>query len=99
MLITKSMKFPKLYSTDGKPKDKVEVVAKFFTPDSQCTWYAVEFDGDDTFYGWCDIGMGGELGYFSKSELESLRGNLGLPVERDRYFKGTLAQVMQGEVS
>jgi Protein of unknown function (DUF2958) len=30
-----------------------------------------------------------ELGYFALSELTSIRGNLGLPVERDRYFQPT----------
>lgn len=100
MLITKAMKFPKIGTTDGKPKDKVEVVAKFFTPDSQFTWYATEFDGKDTFFGLCDLGMGcPELGYFCLSELLTIRGSLGLPVERDRWFKGTLAQVMTNEVS
>jgi hypothetical protein len=31
-----------------------------------------------------------ELGYFSLDELEQLRGPLGLPVERDLYWKPTL---------
>jgi hypothetical protein len=30
-----------------------------------------------------------ELGYFRLSELQSVRGNLGLPVERDRFFTPT----------
>jgi len=63
-------------------------VVKFFTPDSGWTWYASEFDGTDTFFGLVD-GFEKELGCFSLSELASVRGKLGLPVERDRYFRPT----------
>ena len=59
--------------------------AKFFTPDSNWTWYATEFDDVDTFFGLVD-GFEKELGYFSLSELESIRGPFGLKVERDLYF-------------
>lgn len=58
---------------------------KFFTPDSSWTWYASEFDGDDTLYGLVD-GFELEYGYFSLSELEAVRGPMGLPIERDRFF-------------
>ena len=77
---------PKLYANE-EVKDPKAVV-KFFTPDSNWTWYAMEFDGDDTFFGLVD-GMEKELGYFSLSEIESLRGAFGLPVERDQWFKPT----------
>lgn len=66
------------------------VQCKFFTPDGAATWLVLEFDGDDTFYGWVTLGLGpdcDELGTFSLQELESLRGKLGLPVERDKFFK------------
>jgi Protein of unknown function (DUF2958) len=37
-------------------------------------------------FGLCDLGAGfPELGYVSPPELASLRGQLGLPVERDRF--------------
>ena len=58
---------------------------KFFTPAGGWTWYATEFDGDDAFFGLVS-GFEIELGYFSLSELESVRGPLGLPIERDLYF-------------
>jgi hypothetical protein len=35
------------------------------------------------------IGIAKEFGPFSLSELQSIRGKLGLPVERDRFFKPT----------
>ena len=56
------------------------------TPDSNWTWYVTEFDGKDTFFGLVD-GFEKELGYFSLSELESVKGPLGLKIERDVYFK------------
>jgi len=59
---------------------------KYFTPDSSWTWYGCEYDGKDTFFGLVD-GHEKELGYFSLSELQSLRGPLGLPVERDLWWK------------
>jgi len=61
---------------------------KFFTPDSGWTWYATGYDGKDIFYGLV-FGFEKEMGNFSLSELESVRGPLGLPVERDFYFKPT----------
>lgn len=85
-LITKALrrKLPPLYSQDGK-EGKAIAQAKFFTPDSSWTWYATEFDGDDTFFGLVD-GHEKELGYFLLSHLRSIRGKLGLPIERDLYF-------------
>jgi hypothetical protein len=58
---------------------------KFFTPDSGWTWYPTEFDGEDLFFGLVS-GLAVELGYFSLSELEVVRGPLGLPIERDLHF-------------
>jgi hypothetical protein len=33
------------------------------------------------------VGVEPELGYFRLSDLQSVRGTLGLPVERDKYFE------------
>ena len=52
-------------------------------------------DDEDLLFGLCDHGMGfPELGYVRRSELESLRGALGLPVERDpcREARGSIMQ-------
>ena len=65
-------------------------VVKLFTPDGGCTWLLTELDPDDPdiAFGLCDLGLGfPELGAISMSELAALRGRLGLPVERDRYFE------------
>ena len=59
---------------------------KYFTPDSNWSWYAAEFDGEDLFFGLV-IGFEIELGYFSLQELQETRGPLGLQIERDLYYE------------
>ena len=76
---------PALYANEELGLDALAIV-KFFTPDSNWTWYASEFDGKDTFFGLV-IGFETELGYFSLRELSEAHGPLGLPIERDLYFK------------
>lgn len=58
------------------------------------TWYALEFDEVDTFFGLI-IGFEAELGYFSLSELQAARGPLGLPIERDVHFQPTRLSVVR----
>lgn len=77
-------KLPPLYANEALGMTALAVV-KYFTPDSDYTWYASEFDGEDIFFGLV-VGAFMELGYFSLSELQSVRGHLDLPVERDLYF-------------
>jgi hypothetical protein len=63
---------------------------KLFTPDAGCTWLLTELlpEEPDIAFGLCDLGMGyPELGTVRLSELSALCGPLGLPVERDLYFK------------
>ncbi len=70
--------------------DHVPVV-KLFTPDAQCTWLLSEIiPGDEVLaFGLCDLGLGTpELGYVSLDELSELRGQLGLPIEKDIGFEG-----------
>ena len=74
----------------GSQEEVADPVArvKFFGPDTGWTWYATEGEpqGDDfLFYGYVR-GVGDEWGYFTLSEIQSIRGALGLPVERDLYF-------------
>ena len=87
---------PPLYSQDGNGGEAIAYV-KFFTPDSSWTWYATEFDGTDTFFGLVD-GLERELGYFSLSELQTARGPLGLPIERDLYWQPTPLQEIAPEL-
>ena len=68
---------------DGPP------IVKLFTPDGAATWLISEADPDDAdrLFGLCDLGLGfPELGYVSLAEISSVRGQLGLPVERDLHF-------------
>ena len=66
-------------------------VVKLFTPDACATWLITEAypEGPDLrLFGLMDLGLGEpELGYAMLSEIEDARGKLGLPVERDLYFK------------
>ena len=79
-------KLPPLYAQE-KEKDPT-VYVKFFTPDSNWTWYATEGEqqnGDFIFFGYV-IGQEREWGYFSLNELSSAYGPWGLPIERNLYF-------------
>jgi len=76
---------PLLYANEEEGL-AAQALVKFFTPDSNWTWYASEFDGEDIFFGLV-IGFEAELGYFSLQELQSVRGPLGLPIERDLHYK------------
>jgi hypothetical protein len=87
-LLTKELRarLPPLYAQEHTPDPIVH--AKFFTPDSSFTWYVTEGsqqEDDFIFFGYV-YGQMGELGYFALSELEAVRGPLGLPIERDLYF-------------
>jgi len=80
------------FQMNGEPEPDFLPVVKLFTPDAGCTWLLTEIDPEDPdiCFGLCDLGMGfPELGSVSLSELESVRGRLGLPVERDLHFKPT----------
>ena len=80
---------PDLYETEESLDPICHV--KLFTPDSNWTWYVIEFSKENstTCFGYVQ-GFERELGYFDLGELESLHGSLGLPVERDLSFKPTL---------
>jgi len=84
---------PNLYATE-EIKDPVCHI-KLFTPDSSWSWYIIEFSKDkNTCFGYV-IGHESELGYFNLSEIEEVRGNLGLAVERDTSFIPTLLSVVK----
>lgn len=72
----------------GQGSDMAQkVVAKFFDPCSQWTWYVMNQDPEDPDYLWGIVkGFEVEVGSFSLSELQSFRGQFGLGIERDRFF-------------
>jgi len=98
-LMTKELEklFPPLYATEEKDPKDIKIIAKFFTPWSNWTWYATEYDPQKRIFFGYVRGLENELGYFSLDELESCRGPLGLEIERDLYFgfNHTLAEAME----
>jgi hypothetical protein len=80
-------KIPPLYATEEQKNPLV--VVKLFTPDSNWSWYITEYDPVKKLcFGLVD-GHEMELGYFSLTELEALRGPMGLKIERDMNFGPT----------
>lgn len=77
---------PAFYSQENNTNPMV--ICKFFLPFTKWTWYVIEFDGNDSFFGYV-VGEYNELGYFSLSELQALEGPYGIGVERDLYFEKT----------
>ena len=69
----------KLKEEDRKP------VVKFFAPWGAATWLISEFYPErQEMFGLCDTGHGSpELGSISFSELQIIRGPMGLMIERD----------------
>jgi hypothetical protein len=74
---------------DEKPDPDAVPVLKLFNPLGAATWLATELDCyDDTLFGLADLGFGcPELGYFSLSEIASVRLPFGLGIERDLGFE------------
>jgi hypothetical protein len=106
-LLTKKIrkKLPPLYAQDGKDGKAVAYI-KFFIPDANWTWWVVEGEPikddegreiDFYFFGLVD-GLVKELGYFSLSELEEVRGPLGLPIERDLFWQPTKLEEIAPEM-
>ena len=76
---------PKLYETENQ----IEPIAYVKLFIDGWTWYITELSIDcDTAFGYVVSPFcSGELGYFSISELKSIRGSLCNNVERDLDFK------------
>jgi hypothetical protein len=91
-LIPKNHTIPKLYSTETIQDPICHL--KLFTPDANWTWYLTEIDEENELCFGYVVGLEKELGYFAMSELGSIRGALGLPIERDLGFTPTpLSQI------
>lgn len=98
---------PPLYSQEQLGLEALARV-KFFTPSANWTWYVsegspVDEDGyydtdkakvDFIFFGLV-AGLEVELGFFALSELQEIRGPLGLPIERDHHFEPTTLQKLK----
>ena len=58
-------KLPKMNSQENEIDPMVQV--KYFCPWNHWTWYGIEFDGEDVFFGYV-VGDYNELGYFNLSK-------------------------------
>ena len=100
LLVTQEIRdtLPPLYNSEKHPEKEAIAMVKFFSPYSQWTWYAIEFDGVDTFWGLVD-GFEMEYGYFSYSELEAVSVFGGVPaVERDCYWSPRPVKEIEAEI-
>lgn len=77
---------------DTAEPDPVPVL-KLFNPVGPATWLAPELaENGDRLFGLADLGFGcPELGYFSLSEIASVRLPFGLGIERDADFRTPFA--------
>ncbi|XXJ18883.1 DUF2958 domain-containing protein [Desulfovibrio caledoniensis] len=67
-------RMPRLYETEDTPAEEKLIWIHFFMGESH--WYAAEFDGKDTFFGFSVLNgdmQNAEWGYFSLAELIELR--------------------------
>jgi len=88
-LITKEIE-RRLLENGRRPDEDHQPVVKFFDPCGAATWLISQMDPDepDILFGLSDLGLGfPELGSVRLSELKSVRGRLGLGIERDLYFE------------
>ena len=67
------MRLPRLYCTEDKPPAEKVIHLHFFI--GNCDWFVAEFDGEDTFFGFANLGdpQMAEWGYFTLSELRGVR--------------------------
>ena len=70
----------------GSDLEKQNVVAKFFNPTGDGTWYLMNMK--DRNYAWGIVNwVGLEIGSFSINELEEVKLPFGMGIERDLYFE------------
>jgi hypothetical protein len=97
--IIKKLEKSPLYSTEKinvKP-----IIVKYFNPTGSGSWYVVEGakqeDGDWLFFGLVDL-LEKEWGYFTLSELQSVKGRLGLGIERDMWFNRMVIDITDNSI-
>ena len=85
-------KIPKLYETEEQ-NDPIVYVKLFL---DGWTWYITELSIDNNIcFGYVISPFESELGYFSLNEIKSIKGSLGLSVERDISFKPTALAIIR----
>ena len=81
---------PRLYKTEEIPLKDKKIYLHFFI--GGCDWYICEYDGNDTFFGFCILNsdfQNAEWGYVSFSELNSVRIDNCLEIDcvREEYWQ------------
>ena len=83
---------PKLYETEEQ-NNPIAYVKLFL---DGWTWYITELSIDNNIcFGYVISPFESELGYFSLNEIKSIKGSLGLGVERDLSFKPTALAIIR----
>ena len=83
---------PKLYETEEQ-NNPIAYVKLFL---DGWTWYITELSIDNNIcFGYVISPFESELGYFSLNEIKSIKGSLGLSVERDISFKPTALAIIR----
>ena len=79
-------KLPRLYATESIPAEEKIVYMHFFL--GSADWYIVEYDGDDLFFGFVNLGdpQNAEWGYVSFKELKGVRVGP-FEVDNDLYWE------------
>lgn len=93
---------PQLLANGRDPEQDHFPIVKLFNPCGAATWLisAIEPDDPDILFGLCDLGFGfPELGSVRLSELESVRGRLGLGIERDLHFEAKYPLLVYAEAA
>ena len=75
-------RLPPLYANEKKQIPIPEIIIPLHLFVSSCDWWIAEFDGDDIFWGFVNLGddMCAEWGYVSYSELRSIGDKVSVPI-------------------
>jgi hypothetical protein len=90
------MNLPSLYATENEEDPLVR--GKFFHPKMRWTWYPLEFDGKDLFFGLVD-GHEQELGYFSLRDLVQAEFYGGADMQCDSTFKPIRLSELKAQIA
>ena len=75
-----------LYSQEDA--DDPIVICKLFDPCGSASWFLLEYDPiEKVAFGYVTGLAENELGYISLTEMESIKGPLGIGIEQDMYFQ------------
>lgn len=86
LIMESLLELPKLYKTDGKPKEKI---VKIFNPYGIGTWHLCEYDPtEQVAFGWCDLGYK-ELGNVYIPEIFEAIPH----IEKDLYFSDSWEEI------